>query len=304
MGTPSLTPLEEKQPTLWLGLCLLSGCPGPGSPLADLCVWARGNGLHPAPPRALITQDPQWRVLRAPLRLAAPVATQQAGPEAGVLPGAPGGPSRRPGRTGGRGRGEGTASKPRPRPAPSRSAVPGPACTPRPASCRLPRALPPLSPAGPTAVQVGGGPVRGRAAGAEPPTRRPRWGPPPLFLFLPSSSRLPRASSHPCSSAPFLHVRPPAQPTDERSWVYSPLHYSAHAHPASDGESDTVSAPAARHALGRGLGPRAPPHLPRDRPGTRRPGAGGGGAAVGPGPAGGGAARPHRCPHPPPCLPQ
>uniref|UniRef100_A0A8C0QQX4 PIPK domain-containing protein n=1 Tax=Canis lupus familiaris TaxID=9615 RepID=A0A8C0QQX4_CANLF len=32
-------------------------------------------------------------------------------------------------------------------------------------------------------------------------------------------------------------------PTDERSWVYSPLHYSAHAHPASDGESDTVSAP-------------------------------------------------------------
>ncbi|XP_047633489.1 phosphatidylinositol 4-phosphate 5-kinase type-1 gamma isoform X5 [Phacochoerus africanus] len=28
-------------------------------------------------------------------------------------------------------------------------------------------------------------------------------------------------------------------PTDERSWVYSPLHYSAQAHPASDGESDT-----------------------------------------------------------------
>ncbi|XP_064136359.1 phosphatidylinositol 4-phosphate 5-kinase type-1 gamma isoform X2 [Loxodonta africana] len=30
-------------------------------------------------------------------------------------------------------------------------------------------------------------------------------------------------------------------PTDERCWVYSPLHYSAQAHPASDGESDTVS---------------------------------------------------------------
>eukprot|EP00069_Balaena_mysticetus_P002089 bmy_15764T0 len=28
-------------------------------------------------------------------------------------------------------------------------------------------------------------------------------------------------------------------PTDERSWVYSPLHYSTQAHPASDGESDT-----------------------------------------------------------------
>ncbi|XP_073910386.1 phosphatidylinositol 4-phosphate 5-kinase type-1 gamma isoform X3 [Castor canadensis] len=28
-------------------------------------------------------------------------------------------------------------------------------------------------------------------------------------------------------------------PTDERSWVYSPLHYSAQAQPASDGESDT-----------------------------------------------------------------
>nr|XP_036874210.1 phosphatidylinositol 4-phosphate 5-kinase type-1 gamma isoform X3 [Manis javanica] len=28
-------------------------------------------------------------------------------------------------------------------------------------------------------------------------------------------------------------------PTDERSWVYSPLHYSVQAHPASDGESDT-----------------------------------------------------------------
>ncbi|GAB5567539.1 phosphatidylinositol 4-phosphate 5-kinase type-1 gamma isoform X6 [Prionailurus iriomotensis] len=40
--------------------------------------------------------------------------------------------------------------------------------------------------------------------------------------------------------APFLHVRPPAlQPADERSWVYSPLHYSAQVHPASDGESDT-----------------------------------------------------------------
>ncbi|XP_069336557.1 phosphatidylinositol 4-phosphate 5-kinase type-1 gamma isoform X3 [Eulemur rufifrons] len=41
-------------------------------------------------------------------------------------------------------------------------------------------------------------------------------------------------------------------PTDERSWVYSPLHYSTQAHPASDGESDTVSA-------ARGQGPRVQP---------------------------------------------
>ncbi|KAG8519114.1 Phosphatidylinositol 4-phosphate 5-kinase type-1 gamma, partial [Galemys pyrenaicus] len=34
-------------------------------------------------------------------------------------------------------------------------------------------------------------------------------------------------------------------PTDERSWVYSPLHYSVQAHPASDGESDTVTGAAA-----------------------------------------------------------
>lgn len=32
------------------------------------------------------------------------------------------------------------------------------------------------------------------------------------------------------------------QPTDERSWVYSPLHYSAQLHSVSDEESDTVSA--------------------------------------------------------------
>lgn len=31
------------------------------------------------------------------------------------------------------------------------------------------------------------------------------------------------------------------QPTDERSWVYSPLHYSAQLHSVSDEESDTVS---------------------------------------------------------------
>uniref|UniRef100_A0A2K6FZ72 Phosphatidylinositol-4-phosphate 5-kinase type 1 gamma n=1 Tax=Propithecus coquereli TaxID=379532 RepID=A0A2K6FZ72_PROCO len=47
-------------------------------------------------------------------------------------------------------------------------------------------------------------------------------------------------------------------PTDERSWVYSPLHYSAQAQPASDGESDTVSA---------APGPRPESTAPR-HPGT------------------------------------
>lgn len=66
--------------------------------------------------------------------------------------------------------------------------------------------------------------------------------------------------------------------------MYSPLHYSARARPASDGESDTVSAPAARRALARGLGPPAPPHLRRDRRGDGGRGRGGG-AAAGPGPS-------------------
>lgn len=56
---------------------------------------------------------------------------------------------------------------------------------------------------------------------------------PPLLLSVSSF----------CLSAPrpLLFCTPPAraaQPTDERSWVYSPLHYSTR--PAS-GESDTVS---------------------------------------------------------------
>lgn len=90
---------------------------------------------------------------------------------------------------------------------------------------------------------MGAGPgQRGSATGAgrasRPLLSRPRV----LFLFSPLSSflPLPLAPPAPCSSCTCPPARP--QPTDERSWVYSPLHYSAQAQPASDGESDTVSA--------------------------------------------------------------
>ena len=196
----------------------------------------------------------------------------------------------------GRAGGEGTASKPGPRPAPSRSAV------------RAPPALrAPLPAAHPARYRRSAPPAPGPSRWGEGPSGGGPRGLSRLlvcigvrllyFCFFLPPSRLSCAASHPCSSsAPFLHVRPPAQPTDERSWVYSPLHYSAHAHPASDGESDTVSAPAARHAWGRGLGPPALPHLPWDRRGHGGLGGrGGGGAGPRPGgPAGGGAARPYR----------
>ncbi|VFV36332.1 phosphatidylinositol-4-phosphate 5-kinase type-1 [Lynx pardinus] len=80
-------------------------------------------------------------------------------------------------------------------------------------------------------------------------------------------------------------------PADERSWVYSPLHYSAQVHPASDGESDTVSAP--RPATPGAS--RAP-----GQTGKRRPGAGGG-RCLGPSRQGGGGGG---GPHPRPCLSQ
>ncbi|OWK12289.1 PIP5K1C, partial [Cervus elaphus hippelaphus] len=47
-------------------------------------------------------------------------------------------------------------------------------------------------------------------------------------------------SGVPVCSAPWPEGRPRLTPTDERSWVYSPLHYSTQAQPASDGESDTT----------------------------------------------------------------
>ncbi|XP_074894354.1 phosphatidylinositol 4-phosphate 5-kinase type-1 gamma isoform X2 [Buteo buteo] len=42
-------------------------------------------------------------------------------------------------------------------------------------------------------------------------------------------------------SRPACSLPGQAKPTDERSWVYSPLHYSAQLHSVSDEESDTVS---------------------------------------------------------------
>ncbi|XP_023393884.1 phosphatidylinositol 4-phosphate 5-kinase type-1 gamma [Pteropus vampyrus] len=81
-------------------------------------------------------------------------------------------------------------------------------------------------------------PARERAAGARcPPVIRVRVRLFYFCVFLPPPSLVPPRAR---SSAPSCTRRPPAlQPADERSWVYSPLHYSTQAHPASDGESDT-----------------------------------------------------------------
>lgn len=93
-----------------------------------------------------------------------------------------------------------------------------------------------------------------------------------LFYFcvflppLPLSCRL-----APCSSAPSCTCHLPAlQPADERSWVYSPLHYSTQAPPASDGESDTVSVPTARQP-GPADAPRTDGETPSGAGGQARP---------------------------------
>ncbi|KAK2490520.1 hypothetical protein MC885_021111, partial [Smutsia gigantea] len=95
----------------------------------------------------------------------------------------------------------------------------------------LDRPQAPTEPAG----QAGAGPAWERVAGLSCPLA-PRVGVLLLYfcLFLPPCC-LCHAPPHPAFPARL----PALQPTDERSWVYSPLHYSVQAHPASDGESDT-----------------------------------------------------------------
>lgn len=65
-----------------------------------------------------------------------------------------------------------------------------------------------------------------------------------LFFFSPFICSL-FSPLHPALLLLSLHsphrLWPLWQPTDERSWVYSPLHYSAQLHSVSDEESDTVS---------------------------------------------------------------
>lgn len=108
---------------------------------------------------------------------------------------------------------------------------------------------PPLQPLGPRpgAPQLGGRPLPGRGQPGRTARSSSRVGV-RLFYFCVSLPPLPLSCRLAlCSSAPSCTCHLPAlQPADERSWVYSPLHYSTQAPPASDGESDTVSAPTAR----------------------------------------------------------
>lgn len=236
------------------------------------------------------------------------------------------GPRRGSGSTGGRG---GRAHRAPPPSFPSCCAWPPAALTPH----RFLLPSPPLQPLSPPPrpgpPRLGTGPCQGEGSG--PRCLLGVLVGVRLFYFcvflppLPLSCRL-----APCSSAPSCTCHLPAlQPADERSWVYSPLHYSTQAPPASDGESDTVSVPTARQP-GPADAPRTDGETPSGAGGQARPpprggprgvfgpapslhgteGPGPGALAVGPGAAvealaGRGLAGP--CPshpHPPSCLPQ
>lgn len=235
------------------------------------------------------------------------------------------GPRRGSGSTGGRG---GRAHRAPPPSFPSCCAWPPAALTPHRFLLPSPPLQPLSTPTPARAPQAGDRPLPGRGQRAALPARRPGRRPPLLFLCLPPLPLSCRLA--PCSSAPSCTCHLPAlQPADERSWVYSPLHYSTQAPPASDGESDTVSVPTARQP-GPADAPRTDGETPSGAGGQARPpprggprgvfgpapslhgtqGPGPGALAVGPGAAvealaGRGLAGP--CPshpHPPSCLPQ
>lgn len=191
-----------------------------------------------SPPPARHSGDPSQIAGRGPAschhRPAPPEPRWQAGSKTGVLlvpDGAPApGVQRR-------------QSTPSPRLPPSPPAAPGHLL-----HSPLPAALPTAAATRPGPSRLGAGACRGEGSRGTMPlvtsvgVR--------LFYFcvflppLPLSCRV-----VPCSSAPSCTCHLPAlQPADERSWVYSPLHYSTQAHPASDGESDTVSAPTAHQS--------------------------------------------------------
>lgn len=169
-------------------------------------------------------------------------------------------------------RGAEEAEHTEPRLPPSPPAAPGHLLpSPLTASCcpphRCSHSAPPPRPGPP---RLGTGPCQGEGSGP-----RCLLGVPVgvrLFYFcvflppLPLSCRL-----APCSSAPSCTCHLPAlQPADERSWVYSPLHYSTQAPPASDGESDTVSVPTARQP-GPADAPRTDGETPSGAGGQARP---------------------------------
>lgn len=157
--TPPLTAGRRAAHPLWLALWVARASVSP-SPAPNMRKWAPPATRLPSSPRTLgggvsgpcSSRQPRWPHSRQDPRLGCPP----------------------PGRGLSRGRGQGQQAK----------AKAPPTAPLHPVLCFLPPAPRCRRSTGPEPSGWGEG-LPG--PGAEPPPRRPRWGPPPLFLFLPSS---------------------------------------------------------------------------------------------------------------------